>query len=124
VLVAEKGLPNNVLLGHISCTFALYEDFFAVNDLYKSGPLVERLARWQPHLLVSEYPVVPEPWRPLLEAHDRDPRSSLSRLEDLRAFGEIEHLGPLDVLDNTAGRNLQLYRIHPHSVSPPAEDRP
>jgi hypothetical protein len=114
-LYDELHIPNRVLLGHISCTFALYEDFIPVNDLYETGPLEERLARWQPHMMVAEYPVEPTGQQIILEKVDADPRDSVERLRILKEYGRIEHLGPMDILKNVDDRDLQLYRLYPNS---------
>jgi len=114
-LYEEHDLPNRALLGHIACTFALYEDFIPVNDLYETGPLAERLARWRPHVMVAEYPVEPSAQQIILEQVDGDPRDSVARLRILREYGRIEHLGPMDILKNVDDRDLQLYRLHPNS---------
>jgi len=113
-LMEERDAPNNVLLSHISCAFALYEDFTSLNDYYAAGPLDERLARFQPRVFLTEYPFR-EPDQETIEREARsgEPRDSLARWEAINKYYTVEHLGPVDLLQNTANRDVQLYWLEP-----------
>lgn len=104
---------NNVLLGHTSCTIALYEDLIPLNDLYMTGPLEERLDAFRPRFLLAETPVDYAPWVAMMERTDRDPRSPVRRLEVLRARYRIVELAQLRILRNYSDRDFRFYRLDP-----------
>ncbi len=113
-LMAEREAPNNVLLSHISCAFALYDDFTSLNDFYASGPLEDRILQFQPRVFLTEWPFVePDADTVARERASGEPRDSLARWETLNKYYDIEHVGPVDLLHNNAGRDVQLYWLEP-----------
>jgi heme A synthase len=113
-LMAEREAPNNVLLSHISCAFALYDDFTSLNDFYASGPLEERILQYQPRVFLTEWPFAePDAETVELERSSGEPRDSLARWQILNKYYDIEHIGPVDLLHNAAGRDIQLYWLEP-----------
>src|SRR5690606_5074354 len=118
----ERGAPNNALLSHIACGFALYDDFTSVNVHYAAGPLEDRLLRFRPRVMVTEWPFAePDADTVARERSSGEPRDSLKVWETINRYYEIEHIGPLDLLENNAGRDVHLYWLEPKTDAWPQD---
>jgi MFS family permease len=121
-LMEERHAPNNALLSHIACAFALYEDFTSVNVFYAAGSLEDRILRFKPHVMVTEWPFEePDAETVERERSSGEPRDSLKAWETINRYYEVEHVGGLDLLKNNAGRNVQLYWLEPKPDAWPQE---
>lgn len=105
------GIDNNFLLGHFSTTFVLYDpEIRPINDRYASGPLEQRLEKFDPRWLITRDSI-----------HRRDseeeiandyPGSYEERLAILQNhYAKIEEIEIYNTLDAYKGDKLYLYRL-------------
>ena len=120
-MAEENARP--VLLGHLACTVALFEDVRPVNHLYGPWPLERRLEEYRPTFLVTEDAVEVDAEPPPPDAPPQPARRDL-RLQALEERYHLEEVLTFEVFQNYREYPVYLYRLVPRDREPQAGVEP